>query len=51
MREAQVSAVELALEDWVGVKTRAGGESSVECTKLKNLGINIDPNLQGKRDD
>lgn len=47
-REAQIGAVESALEDWVSVKTWASRQSSVECTKLEHLEINIDPSCEGQ---
>ena len=45
-REAQVSAVESALEDWVDVKTWASRKSSIECSNLEHSRINVDSGLE-----
>ena len=46
-RDAQVSAVESALEDWVGLKTWASRNSSVECSRLEQSEFSIDSGLEG----
>ena len=45
-RDAEVGAVESAMEDWVGLKTWAKRQSSIECSTLEQSGINIGSSLE-----
>lgn len=47
-RDAEVGAVESAMEDWVGLKTWARRKSSIECSTLEHSGINIGSSLEGQ---